>query len=205
MNIFSFFIKKNIIFVHVPRTGGSSIERHICWKNNFPVVGHDTRKPNYKYLKDRPRLYNKDNFIFTFVRNPWDRLVSAFFYLNEGGGNPKDEKDRKKYLAKYEGNFKKFVKDAFANKKILEQIHFKPQYKWICNNNKELLIDFVGKFENFNKDLDKLSKKLEIELDYPPVSNKSDHKFYRDYYDEETKRIIKNAYKKDVALFNYNF
>jgi len=125
-------MKQRAVFVHIPRTAGTSI-MEFCRESNIYVFGHDINNLKYISLKKFKKNYNKNSYYFTFVRNPWDRVVSSFFYLDKGGNNISDEKDREKYLKKYKHNFNIFIKEAFKNKKILKQIHFMPQNKWIYN------------------------------------------------------------------------
>ena len=69
---------KKIIFVHIPRTGGTSIE------NFFDFKGTDFGNPEtaqHQTIKEYKKNYNiKKYFTFTFVRNPWDRLVSWYIW-----------------------------------------------------------------------------------------------------------------------------
>lgn len=207
------------IFVHIPKTGGVSIMRSVYDKDvsgaelmralnkrGIKVIGHNIRTSHYQWLKDYVKKDTEKKFIFTFVRNPWDRAVSSFFYLNEGGNNAEDEKDRINYLEKYNGDFKHFVHSAFLDKEIFNQMHFKPQHEWISDDGGNLLTDFIGKYKNYKNDLEKLSALLDFDfLENIKHFNKSHHRNYREYYDDETIEIIGNAYEKDIELFNYEF
>lgn len=198
-------LKQKIIFVHIPKTAGNSIIKSLRKRKDFEVVSHNLRSLDYKFLKDRVGDYGDNKFIFTFVRNPWDRAVSAFFYLNGGGNGPGDEADQLKYLEQYKGDFRLFVKNAFLDDQIFNQIHFKPQYEWICDGNGKILADFVGKFKNFDQDLKKVKEMTGLKFNILPHINKSKHGYYKDYYDDETKEIIRRAYQKDIELFRYDF
>lgn len=99
-----------IIFKHIPKTAGESIRQIMPDETLF--VGHNYYHPEYKHLYFDVEHYLK-KFVIAFVRNPYDRIVSAFHYLNSGGNSPSDEKDRIKYIEKYNDDFTKFVKDAF--------------------------------------------------------------------------------------------
>ncbi len=143
--------------------------------------------------------------MFTFVRNPWDRAVSAFFYLNQGGGNLCDKWDRHKYIRRYRGDFTRFVRNAFPRKDILRQMHFRPQHSWLSDGSGGLIPDFIGKFENLEQDLNTLSSRLGVSIESLPLINESDHDHYREYYDEETKNIVSETYRKDIELFDYRF
>lgn len=192
-------MKRNVVFVHIPKTGGLSI-RGICYKHKIMVINHDIRQEHYLSLekyKDRdPYCY-----AFTYVRNPWDRVVSAFFYLKKGGDRYEDKRDAEVYLP-YD-DFKTFVHEAFRTNKIFEQLHFRPQYAWVSSDT-ELLVDSVGKFENLQADFSKHCKLFNLPNYILPRINKSNHKDYRFYYDADTWEIIQKAYAVDIDLFEYD-
>jgi len=193
--------KHKFVFVHIPKVAGGSIVRA-----NIPlrVIGHNIRKKN-KYFKDIKKSTNQ--FSFAFVRNPWDRCVSAFRYLNNGGQNRADKKDAEKFFIGYQSDFAGFIRHHKSNNVFLEQMHFKPQYKWICDENDNVLVDFVGKFENLQEDFNKLCDTIEVPRQ-KLIHNKkpkSKHKHYTEYYDEETKQIVAEKYAKDIEMFGYEF
>ena len=80
--------------------------------------------------------YNKF-FKFAFVRNPWDRLVSSYFYLKNGGMNKMDNDWALENIKQYE-TFQEFVLRWVNKKNINSWIHFKPQNYWICDDKKIL-------------------------------------------------------------------
>ena len=65
-------------------------------------------------------------FKFTFVRNPYDRLFSAYTFLKKGGINDQDNNFAKKYLSEY-NSFDNFVKFGLIKPEVLSWVHFKPQ------------------------------------------------------------------------------
>lgn len=184
--------KSNFIFIHVPKTGGVSI----CRALGIPIKGHTP-------ITD----YKEKHFSFAFVRNPWDRLVSSFFFLNKGGINKYDEQDRDTHISKYKGNFKHFVKGALGNEKksVFKQQHFRPQFTWVCDEKGNLAVDFIGKFENMQEDFNKVCNRTGIRKRKLPYSNRTRHKHYSKYYDEETKQIVAETFKKDIEYFGYKF
>ncbi|MFH1592953.1 MAG: sulfotransferase family 2 domain-containing protein [Candidatus Woesearchaeota archaeon] len=197
-------MKKEIIFVHIPKTAGGSI-REICNKKGITVIGHSLRNPDYISIEEYKKISPKNKFAFAFVRNPWDRVVSAFFYLNQGGINDADNRDRVKYLKKFNGNFDLFVRNSFQEGKILEQLHFRPQKEWISNENKEIIVDFVGKFENLQGDFNKVCEMFHIKKEVLPITKKTEHDFYKNYYNKETREMIAKTYREDIRLFGYDF
>lgn len=194
----------------MPKAASGSIARSlkikVLDKYFTKLISHDIRKSNYLSLANYMKVNSKNKFAFTFVRNPWDRLVSAFFYLNGGGGiNSGDKSDFTKYLEKYEGDFTTFVNEAFKNDEIFEQIHFRPQHKWITDENNSIVTDYIGKYENLQADYDYVMNKnwrFKRKLGHFKNSKRLN---YKELYSKETREIVSNAYAKDIKLFNYEF
>lgn len=186
-----------MIYKHIPRTAGTSL-KEILPDGTF-ILGHNYYDEGYKHLYHH-RIPFMKRFVFSFVRNPYDRVVSAFHYLNAGGNNPKDEIVRDIYLSQYNGDFDYFVEYGFP--KVLDQIHFMPQYSWIFYNYINIC-NYVGKFETINEDIKELSKFIDFKSDSLPDINKSEHKHYKDYYTVATKKIIYEYYRTDFELFGY--
>ena len=79
-----------------------------------------------------------------------------------------------------------------------------PQYKFICDNNDNILVNKIYRFENFNDEINKLCEHLHIKYVSIPIMRKSKHQDYRTYYiNDEIKKIVYDVYEKDFQLFNY--
>jgi len=173
--------------------------------------------PHYKcrdIFTPHGKLKREEYYIFTFVRNPWDRLVSTFFYMMKGGRAEIDKRRRDIYLEKYKGNFRSFVLDIENWIDIRESDsiypdkfipHFRPQYEFICDNNGEIMVDFIGRVEKIKSDFILLCNILSVDDIRLPKSNRSSHGKYHKYYDEETREIVAKYYARDIDLFSYQF
>ncbi|EAK9944556.1 alpha-2,3-sialyltransferase [Campylobacter lari] len=195
-----FHDKYKCIFIHVPKVAGSSIER-VIYQTDRWLVGH-VKASDYVKL-DRNKFENY--FSFGFVRNPYDRMVSAYHYLRSGGGNLVDETWAKENIYKY-NSFEEFVLNLQNNDeqiKILSWMHFVPQYKYLCDNDKNILVNFIGKFEKLDEDFKKILNILKRKDSLVHV-NKSKHRDYKDYYNYETYKIIREIYKNDFEIFDYD-
>ena len=194
--IYSFYNDKTI-FIHIPKTAGISIIKSIY--GNVTNEGH---RSIYFYKQVFEKNF-KDFFTFSFVRNPYDRLYSSYKFLQTGGMNEHDKVAFQKYLSKF-SDFEDFVLNGLNNEIIYEIIHFVPQSEFICNKNGEILVDFVGRFENLNDDLNSISKKIKKELALEH-HNKNFKKDYKKIYNQAMKTKVYEVYNRDFVLFNYNF
>jgi len=198
------FDKHKCIFVHIPKAGGTSISKSLF--NSFvgALGGHP-------YLSEYKEIYNeiefKNYFKFAFVRNPWDRLVSAYNFLKTGGVSEQDKNWAKSNIQQYE-NFDSFIKGWLNQKNIYSYYHFIPQFEFVCLDGLELAVDFVGYFENFEQDFKFVADKLGIQAELQHLNKTKDRgkrKNYTEYYTKETLKIVADVYQEDITLFGYDF
>ena len=76
---------------------------------------------------------------------------------------------------------------------------------FLISENTNLKADFIGKFENLQEDFNIVCEKIGIPQRQLPHKNKSRHKYYTEYYDNETRDIIAEKYAKDIEYFSYKF
>lgn len=193
-------------FMHVPRTAGGSIVNELM-KTDWTILGHDITSPHYMHLSKFRKIHPlKDAYFIGTVRNPFDRLVSAYHFLKEGGDNEMDKVDAQKYTNKYD-TFEEFVLKQFSWFRIkgtLKQIHLTPQSYWLTKSNK-LLVNELFKFEELGNLFEFIVDNSEIKLDMISHVHASKHSNYKEYYSENMKRLIEAAYQSDFRLFGYKF
>lgn len=195
-NPLNLYFRNKCIFVHIPKTGGSSIKKSVFHNMG---MNHLTIR-DYKFIFSNIEFNNF--FKFAFVRNPWERLVSSYFYLKQGGVHDQDQKWGNLILGKY-NSFDNFVKSWVNTNNIYSHVHFMPQYTFICYKNK-IAVDFIGKLENFNLDFKYVLEKINIQTNCQHT-NRSQHRNYTDYYTDLTTEIVREVYRKDIDLFGYDF
>lgn len=225
------------IFVHVPRTGGQSIEsvfvEHVglTWETRAPlllrandlpeagppVLAHLTAEEYIQLGYISEDLF-KAYFKFTFVRNPWDRVVSFYHY----------------YGFQEKCDFNYFMNNIFVDRMWGEKFYFvRPQVEYVFNASGEQLVNFIGRFENLGNDFFYILKHLgmaQVELphknkalvenqqfnilswrawikNFSRVLRKSHPTFhdYQDYYDNVTSEMVSELYRSDIEQFGYNF
>jgi len=191
-------IAHQYIFIHITKCGGTTIEDTlldescILCKNSFPHNWKVSYPLNHLTLDDIQKSkiihtnFNKF-YSFTFVRNPFDRLVSQFFYLKPRLKLSDDIKGGLIYLSNY------------SDQGIMGN-HCMSQHKFINDQ-----INFIGYFENLQQDFNIVCDKIGIPQQELPHKNKSNHKHYSEYYDDETREIVAKKYAKDIEYFGYKF
>tara|TARA_B100000242_G_scaffold232924_1_gene172905 strand:- start:820 stop:1416 length:597 start_codon:yes stop_codon:yes gene_type:complete len=190
------------IFLHIPKTGGTIIEKSLKkdYKESYygvdrSVVGVQP-KQHLPFDKLISNFDKKNVFSFTFVRNPFDRILSS--YLNY----PHQDKmpDFDKYID--------MVKNVVENKLYLTQgfiglndiSHFIPMTIMIGNNE----LDFIGRFENFDNDIKKLHEISGIK-NIDKIKIKKSNENYQTFYSERNKKIVSELYADDLKKFDYTF
>lgn len=185
------------IFIHIPKCAGVSVNRTLY--GNL-AGGHRTFEQYLGAFEPRNVL---DYFKFTIVRNPWDRLVSAFHFLREGGFSEKDRALAESEFSAY-SDFDAFVREWLSPENLWKFPHFTPQHHFILERQRKIKLDYIGLFENLEADFSDIARRIGIDGKLEG-SNRSSHRNYRDYYTEETKAFVAGVYAEDIALFGYEF
>jgi len=223
----------NCIFVHIPKAAGRSIEQYfinrlnldrdnlshrqqlLLTDNTDPSMG--TEKLSHlsaaEYIQcGYVSRQEFDNFYkFSFVRNPWSRLVSEYRYRN--------------FLS--HKSFKDFVMNKLPPPGWDDKYrHVMSQTKMLYDDSGHLLVDFVGRFEHLERDFNKVCEHFGFDDSHLPHINSSDKKSrefrrktrnflyrnqesdlrkYVDFYDDETRALVARLYRSDIDNFGYKF
>jgi len=207
------------IFIHVPRTSGSSIELQ------FGYNDLDPRRSAARGCKHAGNLHQKHwtlkqwkqhldastfegYFKFTIVRNPWDRMISK--YCAPGDFGP---------IGLLAGKSLKYFLNRYHHLSNLNNIG--RCNRWLNWEHGETLVDYfdpeqmdyVGRFETREESLDYISQKINFPLDrnvqfrecQANIKRKNVGHHYTKYYDDETREIVARRYAQDIELFGYEF
>lgn len=176
------------IFVHVPKTGGTSV-RSAC-----DVMSYE-HEPCHRVAMSGPS--------FGFVRNPWDRMISLFYFLTRGSMS-RHSKEGRRYLRAIgfrrwlldnvpeNGGFQKGIPDG-ATMQTLSQM-------WWLEG-----CDRIGRFENLEGDLRAIGRDLGFYVRDLPHLNRSPRGNYRRYYDAETRAFVAEHFAPEIEQFGYEF
>ena len=193
--------EKKAVFVHIPKTGGTSM---------YKTFGMDdpgeTHCPAIGYSASDPNAWNSA-FRFAFVRNPWDRFVSAFHYLKQKPLTDDDRRWAEQMLSDcddFEAFIARMVSSPTFRGSVMMWRHFSPQWWYLTDQSGESFVDYVGRFENFDAELDEISSKLGIS----PTrvhKNKVARSHYSEYYTPETVKFVRGLYQTDIERYKYEF
>lgn len=217
------------LFVHIPKVAGQSIEQffmnrlNLDWDSDRAGVllgdNEDRTRGTQKLAHLSASEYVEGGFIgqeefdrlfkFSFVRDPYQRLVSEYRYRN--------------YF--HHRSFRDFVLNKLPKPGWDDKYrHVMPQYEMLHDKGGRLLVDYVGRFESLRDDFDEVCSRLGIEdsaLPHRNPSNKKsrnlkrrarnflfrngegDKKSYHEFYDEETLQAVTRYYQKDIETFGY--
>ncbi|XWV26826.1 hypothetical protein QJ857_gp0225 [Tupanvirus soda lake] len=198
-----FFRKINTLIIHIPKTGGTSVENYFLKKYRFKKNGgnlfkikewtgidHPLQHCTISELHTIPQLKIDWNNIkiITVVRNPYDRAVSALFWRNAININSTKEEVEKKL-------------DDFLNTNYTFDNHNWPQFQFLEYNGKIDEKIIIMRTESLDDDMIKYGYTDFKNNDNVSYRNKID---YMSFLTESAKKKIYDYYRKDFELFGYD-
>jgi len=192
---------KQFVFFHIPKTAGGSMTALLSKYTDKQIDIKDKSKQGWMtryHVNTKKQSFNsmhsfvdpnyndhncKDMFSFSFVRNPYTRIISLYKFLK-----------RYKHLT-----FLGFCQYLNVNKQVNVN-----QYKYLTLQN-EIPLDFVGRYENIKEDFDYVCEEIGIPERYIDLGfeHKQDLINYKDYYCDESKKIIDEIFDMDFKTFDY--
>lgn len=201
--------ERHFLFVHVPKTGGTSLEsilkpyalprpasRLASWLRPLGLPKDYSRyrfrqHGSLRSLEARvPAELFERCFKFAFVRNPWDRLVSDY---NHARSRP--ESGRHRRIA--QRSFEEFLTGE-ARRADSRQVPL------LLNQRGEIGVDFLGRFEQFSAHAQHVLSQLGIEAELPH-QNAHPHGDYRQFYDDRSRAFVGEHWREDVERLGYDF
>ena len=147
---------------------------------------------------------------FSFVRNPWDRLVSWWSTINQQ--RPLFEAGRldnplRAYILHRARSFENFL--AIDDDDLAAKAHgmrvFRNQVDYLCDAQGKIIVDVIGRFERLEEDATVVLRRLGISDAAIPRLNTSTHERYTQYYTPSMADFVATRYARDIEAFGYRF
>ncbi len=213
-------IRAGVWFVDIPRTSSTSIRTELAGRFGRPYAKgnilnfkgetgrRNTGGPFWDHLiaeemvrflgrKDWDRL-----FTFSLVRNPWDRMVSLWYYRMGQRQLPSGQTFRDYVL-----RLREPLRNADRHSPFARSAYHYGCHEYLFSATGEKLVRFVGRYEEREAFLRDVGLKLGFEgLGKLYLQRaKPERRHYSSYYDQETMALVADMYAKDIKEFQYRF
>ena len=183
------------IFVHIPKCGGSSIKEMLRDMNEKSDI-HSKLKDDF-YLLEKRNVNLKKYFVFTILRNPWDRVVSYYFFYKDIIKKDELIANKAKKL-----DFSSWINYIATNQQKFKFIH--ENYLDYLTFNNNVVLDYNMNFHNFDQECSFLKDLLAFKTNTLHL-NKTNHEDYKSYYGEKEINLVKIMYQRDIDFFEFDF
>lgn len=184
---------RKTVFIHIHRTGGASMISLLkqALPNQVAIIA---QHGNASTMEGKILQEYADYFIFSMVRNPWDRLLSWYALLYKWGPlNLEEERVR------FEAFLINTVKDDGNDSFLLNQLDY---FKTTTHCMDDLTI---YRYENYTEEVKKIADRLGISIQEIPLVNETTPKNHKDYYTKKGKALVAEKCARDIDYFGYSF
>jgi chondroitin 4-sulfotransferase 11 len=206
------------VYVEIPKVACTSLKVAIASTLDIELEQggdpHQTEFPTVSPDIDDGALF-PELFSFTFVRNPWDRLVSCYRDKIAGEVHGFTASTIRPgvadCLARYDAfeadmTFEDFVTVVASIADSDADEHFRSQHTFVMNRSKKIGIDFVGRFEHLEHDFEHVERHLGMpKSSLPHLQAVNNPVHYAEYYSVGTRDKVAERYRTDIEVFNYKF
>lgn len=198
------------IFFAVPKTATHSIREALrehmgsdAWEQQM-LFGRDEmpvpalaaiRHGHISVQQLRPHIPEemwRDYFKFAFVRNPFDRFVSTFFFLSRNqdlGGQ----------------DVRSLMKSALRTPAFRSRILVAPQSAMLCDADGKIAMDYIARYEDIQASYDHVAERIGTPSKDLIQKNASEHESSSVYYDDaELRQMVTDFYAADFDLLGYD-
>jgi len=187
--------ERECIFVHIPKTAGTSICSALESIRDRPADDpfHDHRTIQALRAAVPTSDFGR-YFKFTFVRNPWDRVVSWYKNLIE------DPRQAQRFGVAAGCSLDTLLTAHGDNWALQSQLH------WIRDADGSIPMDFIGRFENLSADYARVCRAIGVtDTRLVQRAGADDQRPYTVFYDDKTRALVADRYAEEIELFEYRF
>ncbi len=209
----------NFLFVHIAKTGGTSVRaaleplrwrdplylpQFICSRLSH-LTGHriGSKFPRHARIVAAQEMLPQELFErlfkFAFVRNPWDLQVSSYHHIRR----------ERPHLMEGIPDFPTFIRWKLDPERPYQyhiDTSIQLQSDYLIDLHGNLLVDFIGKYENLQRDFEEVCRRIGIPPRKLPHKRKAtDRSDYRRYYDDTTVEMVGDHFRADIEMFGYTF
>ena len=205
---------KKCIFIHIPKCGGSSVEE-VIWPDIKGRTEEDLWMGFVSQFENKYQTGGLQHLLgwqireevgsdvfdayykFTFVRNPWDRIVSQFAFMQR-------RPDLMEYLGMNpDTEFKSYLELI----RLKEHVQWTPQVRFFLDQDGSILVDRIGRLESFDQDCSQVFAALGLKSSLlVGHSNRSTRQSFQYYYsDSEAIEMVADIFSEDIEFLGYTF
>jgi hypothetical protein len=221
------------VYVSTPKVACTSIKRallpllHEADMSKDEIEAETSYGNFHKYMRSTGVHMSKSSFEerlhkgqfenyyrFSFVRNPWDRLVSCYeskIVKNKGKPVPLKVKGESGFFPQ-DMTFSEFIRVVCDIPEEDSNVHFALQYRILSNSRKsadDYLVDYIGRYEHLSEDFESAISHFapgrKISLEKWNISETRGLLDYRKYYDDRLAEMVEMKYFEDITRFGYSF
>lgn len=186
---------KDFLYIKPQKTATKSIRlslsKYTDNEQGIKITNRNCNIGEHKTFLEYKGIFNdsitEETILIMSIRNPFDRMVSWYF-----------DTIKRRCI-------------EFDNKSISFPDAIKSKPEWLSNlsplsifNKGTKNINYI-RFENLQEDFNNICDKIGIPHSKLPHQNKTQHRYYAEYYDEESRNIVAERYAKDIEYFGYKF
>lgn len=192
--------RAGLIFVHVPKNGGTSINDAVYGR----FMGHyrvsDIERVWSDLLQALPSL--------AVTRNPWARTYSAWNFARKGAAMVDGAQiyNARRYQGEGFDSFERFVMEWLPGRDLdREDYVFRPQAQFLLTRRGEIGVDHLGRLEEPESYIPWLESVLSTKIEQENLNSTSDSEAYRSAFTPEMIDMVARCYSDDFKIVEYDF
>jgi FkbM family methyltransferase len=206
-------LNRKYLFVHINKSCGGVITNNLKKNGLTEITGKHRSLKDMLYIAENDiNLSRKNLFMFTIVRNPWERMLSMYLFYHKNNYNAPE------YFSgddKIDNDFNNWIEYIYSSSYDKTKIHscvnifkycFSNQLNWVKDSN-DNIIENINIYKIEELDLkDFFEKKLNLhDFDSDTRIHPTKHRHYSYYYNEKSKNLVSQHYQEDIDYFGYKY